>query len=57
VADDVLVFREEIGDFGTLPYTGTDRADPTLGHRSVVLIAEQVLPHISAAIGTPNAAE
>jgi hypothetical protein len=56
VADDVLVFREKIGDFGTLLYTGTDRADPTLGHRSVVLIA-QVLPHISAAIGTPNAAE
>ncbi len=52
VADDVLAFREEVGDFGTLLYAGKDWADVELGRRSMVLTAEQVMPRINAAIGT-----
>ena len=56
VADDVLAFREEIGDFGTLLYAGKDWADPDLGRRSMILAAEQVLPRVNAAIGSSRAA-
>ena len=52
VADDVLAFREEVGDFGTLLYAGKEWADVELGRRSMVLTAEQVMPRINAAIGT-----
>jgi alkanesulfonate monooxygenase SsuD/methylene tetrahydromethanopterin reductase-like flavin-dependent oxidoreductase (luciferase family) len=48
VADDLLTFREEVGDFGTLLYAGKDWLDRDLGRRSMVLMAEQVLP----ALGT-----
>jgi alkanesulfonate monooxygenase SsuD/methylene tetrahydromethanopterin reductase-like flavin-dependent oxidoreductase (luciferase family) len=51
VADDLLAFREEIGDFGTLLYAGKDWLDRDLGRRSMVLMAEQVLPALNAAIG------
>ena len=57
VADDILAFREEVGDFGTLLYAGKDFADPALGRRSMILTAEQVLPRVNAAIGTRAAAE
>lgn len=50
VADDILKFREEIGDFGTLLYAGKDWRDPALGKRSMVLAAEKVMPLINAAI-------
>lgn len=50
VADDLLAFREEIGDFGTLLYAGKDWADPVLGRRSMILAAEQVMPLINTAI-------
>jgi hypothetical protein len=56
VAEDILGFRETIGDFGTLLYAGTDWADPMLGRRSMILTAEQVLPRVNAAIGAPAAA-
>ena len=56
VADDVLAFREEVGDFGTLLYAGKDFADPELGRRSMILTAEQVLPRINAAIGPARVA-
>ena len=49
VADDLLAFREETGDFGTLLYAGKDWADPELGKRSMVLLAEQVKPAVDAA--------
>lgn len=52
VADDILAFREEVGDFGTLLYAGKDWADPALGRRSMILAAEQVMPLVNAAIGT-----
>ena len=51
VADEVLAFREEVGDFGTLLYAGHDWADPALARRSKVLMAEQVMPRVNAAIG------
>jgi alkanesulfonate monooxygenase SsuD/methylene tetrahydromethanopterin reductase-like flavin-dependent oxidoreductase (luciferase family) len=51
VADDLLAFRDEVGDFGTLLYAGKDWLDPDLGRRSMVLLAEKVLPAVNAAIG------
>jgi alkanesulfonate monooxygenase SsuD/methylene tetrahydromethanopterin reductase-like flavin-dependent oxidoreductase (luciferase family) len=51
VAEDLLAFREEVGDFGTLLYAGKDWLDRDLGRRSMVLMAEQVLPAVNAAIG------
>ena len=57
VADDILALREEVGPFGTLVYAGHDWADVALARRSKVLMAEQVLPRINAAIGQKKAAE
>jgi alkanesulfonate monooxygenase SsuD/methylene tetrahydromethanopterin reductase-like flavin-dependent oxidoreductase (luciferase family) len=51
VVDQLLAFREEIGDFGTLLYAGKDWTDRDLGRRSMVLMAEKVLPKLNAAIG------
>ena len=50
VADDILAFRETVGDFGTLLYAGKDWTDRDLGRRSMVLLAEKVLPKVNAAI-------
>jgi alkanesulfonate monooxygenase SsuD/methylene tetrahydromethanopterin reductase-like flavin-dependent oxidoreductase (luciferase family) len=57
VADEVLALREEVGPFGTLVYAGHDWADVSLARRSKVLMAEQVLPRINAALRTAEAAE
>lgn len=59
VTDELLAFREEVGDFGTLLYAGKDWADPDLGRRSMVLLAEKVRDRVSAAggDGVRNAAE
>ncbi len=58
VAEDLQAFREEVGDFGTLLYAGKDWLDRDLARRSMVLLAEQVLPALNAAIGgTRKAAE
>jgi alkanesulfonate monooxygenase SsuD/methylene tetrahydromethanopterin reductase-like flavin-dependent oxidoreductase (luciferase family) len=51
VTDGLLAFREEVGDFGTLLYAGKDWLDRDLGRRSMVLMAEKVLPKLNAAIG------
>ena len=51
VADKLLAFREEVGDFGTLLYAGKDWLDRDLGRRSMVLLAEKVLPAVNKAIG------
>jgi alkanesulfonate monooxygenase SsuD/methylene tetrahydromethanopterin reductase-like flavin-dependent oxidoreductase (luciferase family) len=56
VADDLLAFREEVGDFGTLLYAGKDWADPALGRRSMILAAEQVMPRVNASIEAAAAA-
>ena len=51
MADELLAFREEVGDFGTLLYAGKDWLDRSLGRRSMTLLAEKVLPAVNAAIG------
>lgn len=51
VADELLKHRENIGDFGTLLYAGKDWTDRELGRRSMILMAEKVLPKVNAAIG------
>ncbi len=56
VAEQILAFRERVGDFGTLLYAGHDWLDPTLARRSMQLMAEQVMPRINAAIGGVKAA-
>src|SRR5215216_6491608 len=50
VVDEILAFREKVGDFGTLLYAGKDWTDPALGRRSMTLLAEKVLPAVNAAI-------
>jgi alkanesulfonate monooxygenase SsuD/methylene tetrahydromethanopterin reductase-like flavin-dependent oxidoreductase (luciferase family) len=55
VVDQLLAFRETIGDFGTLLYCGHDWADPRLARRSMELMAEKVMPAINGAIGGERA--
>jgi alkanesulfonate monooxygenase SsuD/methylene tetrahydromethanopterin reductase-like flavin-dependent oxidoreductase (luciferase family) len=50
VTEDLLAFREQVGDFGTLLYAGKDWLDRGLGRRSMTLMAEKVLPAVNAAI-------
>jgi alkanesulfonate monooxygenase SsuD/methylene tetrahydromethanopterin reductase-like flavin-dependent oxidoreductase (luciferase family) len=50
VVDQILAFREQVGDFGTLLYASHDWVDPALGKRSMQLMAEQVMPRVNAAI-------
>ena len=56
VVDQILALREQTGDFGEIVYAGMDWVDPTLTKRSMQLMAEQVMPRVNAAIGTPAAA-
>lgn len=51
VAEDILAFREETGDFGTLLYAGHDWADRDLAIRSMELMADKVMPMVNTAIG------
>lgn len=51
VVDQILAFRNQVGDFGTLVYALHDWVDPKLSKRSMQLMAEQVLPKVNAAIG------
>ncbi len=51
VAEKLLAFREDVGDFGTLLYAGKDWVDPELGKRSMTLMAEKVMPEINRTIG------
>lgn len=50
VVDQILAFRETVGDFGTLLYACHDWVDPALGKRSMQLMAEQVMPRVNAAL-------
>ncbi|HUN70433.1 MAG TPA: LLM class flavin-dependent oxidoreductase [Burkholderiales bacterium] len=50
VVDQILAFRENTGDFGTLLYPCHDWLDPALGRRSMQLMAEQVMPRVNAAL-------
>jgi alkanesulfonate monooxygenase SsuD/methylene tetrahydromethanopterin reductase-like flavin-dependent oxidoreductase (luciferase family) len=51
VVEQLLAFRGQVGDFGTLLYACHDWLDPALGRRSMQLMAEQVMPRVNAAIG------
>ena len=51
VVDQLLAFREQVGEFGTLLYCGHDWAEPKLARRSMELMAEKVMPAVNAAIG------
>jgi alkanesulfonate monooxygenase SsuD/methylene tetrahydromethanopterin reductase-like flavin-dependent oxidoreductase (luciferase family) len=51
VVDQLLAFRQRVGDFGTLIYAGHDWADKRLGRRSMELMVEKVMPAVNAAIG------
>ena len=51
VVDQILAFREQVGDFGTLVYAMHDWMDPKLARRSMQLMAEQVMPKVNAALG------
>jgi len=48
--DQILAFREQVGDFGTLYYPCHDWVDPALGRRSMELMAGQVMPKVNAAL-------
>jgi hypothetical protein len=50
VADELLAFREKVGAFGTLLYAGKDWRDRDLARRSMILLAEKVMPAVRAAL-------
>jgi alkanesulfonate monooxygenase SsuD/methylene tetrahydromethanopterin reductase-like flavin-dependent oxidoreductase (luciferase family) len=51
VVDQILAFRDHVGDFGNLLYAGHDWMDPVLAKRSMELFANEVMPKVNAAIG------
>lgn len=55
VVDQVLALREDIGEFGTLLYTGHDWMDSALGRRSMELMATEVMPRVNEALGEHTA--
>ena len=55
VAEQLMAFRERIGDFGTLLYAGHDWVNPVLGRRSMELMAEEVMPRVNKAIAAQSA--
>jgi alkanesulfonate monooxygenase SsuD/methylene tetrahydromethanopterin reductase-like flavin-dependent oxidoreductase (luciferase family) len=55
VVEQLLAFRQTIGDFGTLLYAGHDWADPELARRSMELMAAEVMPALNAAIAAESA--
>ncbi|MDP1881301.1 MAG: LLM class flavin-dependent oxidoreductase, partial [Bradyrhizobium sp.] len=58
VADQLLAFQDEVGQFGTLLYAGKDWKDRELGRQSMILMAEKVLPRVNAGSSDrSNAAE
>jgi alkanesulfonate monooxygenase SsuD/methylene tetrahydromethanopterin reductase-like flavin-dependent oxidoreductase (luciferase family) len=48
VADQILALQEEVGTFGTLLYAAKDWEDRELGRRSMILMAEKVMPLVNA---------
>jgi alkanesulfonate monooxygenase SsuD/methylene tetrahydromethanopterin reductase-like flavin-dependent oxidoreductase (luciferase family) len=50
VVDDLLAFRETVGDFGTLLYAGFDWVDRGLAIRSMELMSDKVMPAVNSAI-------
>lgn len=56
VVDKLLEVRETTGHFGTLLYAGMNWTDPELARRSMVLMAEKVMPKLNDVIGSEAAA-
>jgi alkanesulfonate monooxygenase SsuD/methylene tetrahydromethanopterin reductase-like flavin-dependent oxidoreductase (luciferase family) len=52
VAEQILAFREQTGDFGELVYAGLDWSDPDLATRSMELMATKVMPQVNDALKT-----
>jgi alkanesulfonate monooxygenase SsuD/methylene tetrahydromethanopterin reductase-like flavin-dependent oxidoreductase (luciferase family) len=52
VTEQILAFREEIGEFGELVYAGLDWVDPQLARRSMELMAQKVMPAVNASLGS-----
>ena len=50
VVEQLLEFRRQVGDFGTLVYACHDWAEPELGKRSMELMAREVMPRLNASI-------
>lgn len=50
VVEQILAFREQVGDFGTLVYACHDWMDPALAKRSMELFATEVMPRVNDAI-------
>jgi alkanesulfonate monooxygenase SsuD/methylene tetrahydromethanopterin reductase-like flavin-dependent oxidoreductase (luciferase family) len=55
VVEQLMTFRDQIGEFGTLLYAGHDWADPGLGKRSMELMATEVMPRLNRAIAQRGA--
>ena len=47
VADKILEFRDEVGDFGTLLYAAHDWTDKAAMKKSMRLMAEHVMPMVN----------
>lgn len=56
VTDQILAFREQTGDFGTLLYAGHDWMDKALARRSMELMADKVMPAVNQAIAPRSVA-
>lgn len=56
VVDQLLEFRRQVGDFGTLLYACHDWVDPQLARRSMQLMAQEVMPRVNAAIAAESKA-
>lgn len=50
VVDQILAFKDQVGDFGQLLYACHDWMDPALGKRSMELFATEVMPRVNAAL-------
>jgi alkanesulfonate monooxygenase SsuD/methylene tetrahydromethanopterin reductase-like flavin-dependent oxidoreductase (luciferase family) len=57
VVDQILAFRDEVGEFGTLVYAGHDWLDKDLARRSMELMATKVMPAVNQAVARSKAAE
>jgi alkanesulfonate monooxygenase SsuD/methylene tetrahydromethanopterin reductase-like flavin-dependent oxidoreductase (luciferase family) len=51
VVDKILALRERVGPFGEIVYAGMDLVDPQLGHRSMELMAHEVMPRVNQGLG------
>jgi alkanesulfonate monooxygenase SsuD/methylene tetrahydromethanopterin reductase-like flavin-dependent oxidoreductase (luciferase family) len=51
VVDQILAMQEEVGNIGEIVYAGMDLVDPTLGRRSMELMAHEVMPRVNEAMG------